>query len=444
LRELGVTSVRDVPALQRLAQNWELYGELLDISNVAFTEGIEINKQYGIVANTVAEKLNLVTNNFTALIATVGAGGTAIGPLLDGLNAMLKHFTELANNPFVQVLSSIVGVISVLTGVMFLLGSGMARMVASGLAMTQVFREAGSVVATVAKEQGVLGAVISVTTGKILQEVAAINAANVGLVKTEQQVKTTAKSVGFLSTTLKGIGWAALLSVIFEVGSAIYNEFSKQFQTAEQRANSYFGSLAGLSEAVKQDTAIWQQSGEAIATRQVALDKDIDATLQNRKAIDQWIGSQEDAADAAKNTSNVVGEQTIAFGANTAAWLTDSLVDNEGFKKIAQDPKLQEQLRAAGLDFQELLKQGLDSGNAEGYVDALITRIDTRLQTARASAHNEAASWQALGGTTTTSAAEAANLQAVYSALSGTIREYAVGVDNAALYPRQGKLLQTT
>jgi TP901 family phage tail tape measure protein len=99
LRELGITSVRDVPAILRLAQNSELVADLVRQSAEAFELGTESIEQYNTITSTLSERLKLLSQNFQLLISMSGeATAGAFGPLVDKANELVKALITITNN----------------------------------------------------------------------------------------------------------------------------------------------------------------------------------------------------------------------------------------------------------------------------------------------------------------------------------------------------------
>ena len=143
LRSLGITSVRDVPAILRLAQNTELLDSNLRDAAEGAREGTELNRQYFIVADTVAEKLKLLNNNFQAFLGTVGDSATNLGFAIDKLNEFLQAMTALAQNPFWSGVAAVSLSLAALAGIFGLLAAGAIRAVASMAALATAQAELG-------------------------------------------------------------------------------------------------------------------------------------------------------------------------------------------------------------------------------------------------------------------------------------------------------------
>src|SRR5690606_10316756 len=121
LSGLGISSVRDVPLIMRLANAGQVVSEAFKDSASGFEEATELADQYGIIAQTTAAKLQMLGNNFEILLATLAAGGTVFGGLIDGLIGMLRWMTAVANHPIGGFLSQAVILGTALTGVLLLM-----------------------------------------------------------------------------------------------------------------------------------------------------------------------------------------------------------------------------------------------------------------------------------------------------------------------------------
>ena len=111
LRGLGITSVRDVPVVLRLAMAADsegvIGGLLKQTMDDAENAAGETQRQYTIMADTVAAKLKVVGNNVLAFFAEAGKG--SLGPLGDMLDSLSESIADVTNSldDNVKVLGSI-------------------------------------------------------------------------------------------------------------------------------------------------------------------------------------------------------------------------------------------------------------------------------------------------------------------------------------------------
>lgn len=142
LAAVGITSVRDVPILQRLggalSSTGKVGGLLAESLDNAATAGGTMKEQYGIIADSISSKLQVLQNNIQALMDAAGSNALGVfGFVLSSINEKLKAFTDFANTPFGSVVAVIGGVVTAVAGVLTLIGSAAAIGLAGYIALTQ-------------------------------------------------------------------------------------------------------------------------------------------------------------------------------------------------------------------------------------------------------------------------------------------------------------------
>lgn len=169
LNELGITSVRDVPALLRLAnaadsagQAGGLLAQTMQDAADGFANATELADQYAIINDTVAAKMQVLGNNVENLMAVISQGGGALGGFLDFLNDLLRNLTELSRNPVGNAIIQITIAVTGLLGVLALLGAASAIGVAGLIAVTQA-------ATGLAASTGITRLSVSALTGQLAQ-----------------------------------------------------------------------------------------------------------------------------------------------------------------------------------------------------------------------------------------------------------------------------------
>lgn len=201
LRELGLNSVRDRPAIARLATAMNNVGEAGQLVNqtfedgvIGFSEAIEMSEQYSIISGTVAAKLQVLGNNWENLLVVLGQGGVIFGGLIDAANDFLRVLTDLARNPVAGVIAQVV-----------LVGAGLLGVL--GALATTALLGVGGLLAIVTA----MNAVSATGVGTNIT-LAGINAqlATMGTVG-----RTAATSLGFLRGGLIGIAAVAGVGILY-------------------------------------------------------------------------------------------------------------------------------------------------------------------------------------------------------------------------------------
>lgn len=190
LHELGITSVRDVPLLMRLAGAADDTGRAGMLLTQTFrdaasgmNDGTEIYKQYGIIANTTASKIKVMAQNFEALFAVIG--GATLGPinvLVDVITRAVKGLTDFIENGGVmaQTIIGIVLVMGTLIGILTIGGAIAARVSAAigglGAAMTAMGLATVGANGALSLQLGLLGGLIP-AGGRAAGAISAVGAA---------------------------------------------------------------------------------------------------------------------------------------------------------------------------------------------------------------------------------------------------------------------------
>src|SRR5690625_1660063 len=133
LKELGIQQVRDIPAVLKLAQNYELLGRSMDIAAQGYSEGSALAEHYGVIADEMASKIQILKNQFTLLLDSLGqfTQSDMFGCLVVGVSPARELVTALVNNQVGHVRSSAGVAISGLVGGLALLGASVVALVAS-------------------------------------------------------------------------------------------------------------------------------------------------------------------------------------------------------------------------------------------------------------------------------------------------------------------------
>lgn len=139
IRELGITSVRDVPILIRLANAANSAGEAGGLIAQSFGDAAdsvgEMDRQYEIISGTVSAKIQVFQNTLQSLLDTIG--GAQLGPLgvvLDTVTEHLRQLQEFAGSDWGWILG-VGAALTAVAGVLILLGGLAARGVAGYAAL---------------------------------------------------------------------------------------------------------------------------------------------------------------------------------------------------------------------------------------------------------------------------------------------------------------------
>lgn len=232
LQSIGIAASRDIPSILKLAQNTDLVNSSLAQAEQGFFSGTAASNAFGQVSQTVAAKLQVLSNNFDNLMAAMGA--STVGPLsaaLDGLNGILKATTDILGNPILSSIAAVALGFGGLVAVLAVLAAGYTAAQASMMAFDLIAARHNALVTTQAAETAAAAA----ANGGLAASQNAVNAATTGgglksFIASLGQMGAAGKaaSVGIkaLSTALKGIGWAGIAVAAGAATAGINASFS--------------------------------------------------------------------------------------------------------------------------------------------------------------------------------------------------------------------------
>jgi TP901 family phage tail tape measure protein len=192
IRSLGITSVRDVPILMRLANAQDSAGKsgallaqtMRDAGDAAGT----LQEQYQVISGTVGAKLQVMFQGVQNAINEISSTQLgAFGDILDNITTSVSRFTDaLGDNvrvldmfdlPFTNaealgVSLTIMGIV----GALALLIAGLGAVASGGIALTQVWRSIAGHFAAQAAATGTSTASLGANTGALLANTAAAQA----------------------------------------------------------------------------------------------------------------------------------------------------------------------------------------------------------------------------------------------------------------------------
>lgn len=179
LNRLGISSVRDVPLLLRLAGATDTVARSFDNAKTGFADGTELQRQYGIIATTTASRIQLLVNNITNLFAILGGGTT--GPIsffVDQLSLMAQAAADFLATDIGQGVAIFAIALTALIGVVFTIAGGLAFAAGTGLLFANALDKLG--LSAVAANVGVKTLQATIATGVIGTVAAASIAVTVG------------------------------------------------------------------------------------------------------------------------------------------------------------------------------------------------------------------------------------------------------------------------
>lgn len=106
LRALGINAVRDIDVFSRLANNFDIVRDSMDMANKEFARGTELDRQSKGIYNTTAAQLQNLSDAFKTLLANLGGPlANSIGFIANVLDKVIQAITHLG--PIVPIIGSL-------------------------------------------------------------------------------------------------------------------------------------------------------------------------------------------------------------------------------------------------------------------------------------------------------------------------------------------------
>lgn len=387
LRDLGIYSVRYTPSMLKLAQAGDVVSQAFGDAATGFGDASELSNQFGIVANTVAAKLTILSNTIKDIADAVGQSVVdgPFGALLDLLQSMAEGFLALARNPVGKFFLGLAASIGVAVGAFAAYKSVQALALASEFAMKIALK---SVSAEALRSGGAMrGLTATMFRFAVGQERANTFVRTYRAEAAAGAGATRAFSAGVKSATVATAGFGAAVKsafittgVLVAIGAAItlWTNLSNAQTEARQRAED-------LSNAIKEDTTAYNNGDGAIRTWDASIKNTVDTTDTATQAQDDWAvalntaaGVQDDLKKTTDDTTDSIDAQTLAIGKNAQAWVINQLYENKSLRDFVNSNR--QELEGLGFDLGDYINAVLSKGGAQQYLDQLYANIDKNRQ----------------------------------------------------------------
>lgn len=410
LREIGINNTRDADVVARLAGNYQLLDDAVQLSTRSFAEATFLQQESSRIFDTLTARVqifrNTWENTFFAIVEAVAPVVQEIVEFGTAVGNMVGNFAEA--NPEI---TAVVVVLTSLVGILGTLGIAVAAVSRGYIAMQQALAALTAATATNSAAASANTAATTAQTGALTGLTAAAGRAAVALRAAALAHPVTA--VIAVTTALVGAAaaWDAFNSDVDRANDKLIESQQAHLQAA--------GGMDRLKLAVREDTRAWEEtvdarrefiteSGRAVdmalsgaqlmnqadtarltttrelseaekeqrEQRRLAAQAELDyeravhgtvAGLKRRRsqmegdtsAIDRQIDKQESLRQAVKENSDEVDAQTVAFGEATFAWLEASQQSAVLESGILSNAEAMRALNDRGVNLISDMNQGL-------------------------------------------------------------------------------------
>jgi TP901 family phage tail tape measure protein len=379
LAQLGITSVRDVPTLLKLAQSVEEVDKQIRIANLGFAEGTELNEQYSVITSTLSEKVQVLKNNLAALGAAFGSASGPLTAVVDLLIGIIKAFEEILDNPINSFIAGFITSFVGFIGVLGLFGSLVAR-VAGGFvgfatALIEGFEAIGLM--KVSMDQATVstaantGATESNKKSKIALAIENYKAARAQQVETAATNADTAAKNGLTAATTRaiaatrafkfaigGLGVGLVVTGVFLLVDALFQQAgaAEDAANANEKLAESLGDISPFMAAIEKDTENYRKATMEARKEFDTFGGSVKANnleISDRGAILAVVTGQEDLlAGSVGKSADQIERQTLAIGENTEALIRQRIAQdlaNDALEDGLDLRGIQEAVRASEL-----------------------------------------------------------------------------------------------
>jgi len=369
LRELGITSVRDIPAILRLAQTSDEVAKLIGISNDEFLRGSKINQQYGIISDTTAEQVSRLGQNVQTLGAAFGDSVGPLGGFLKYLNQVVQGLTVWAQHPIGEAISGFIIITSLLIAAFTALFAAVAGAAASILAIRFALQKLGF---------DSIGAAAKVMIN---------NKAIDGLAFKSKfaTIAVLGLSAAFRALLIStGIG-AVLLLISWGLST-----LGKNSDATSSKLKDLYGDMESLSTAIDEDTAAFDKNtgkmkdgSDALRVYTRTIENKNDAIKDSVNIAGDFVHSDEQMTASTEDGTAALEKQTRVIDENTVAYFKNQLLKDEDIVDLFSDAAFQDAMNKAGVTVSELIAANIE-GESSPLTDAISAQLDAGIEELKA------------------------------------------------------------
>lgn len=310
LRQLGILNSRDAEVVARLAANYDVLSNSIDLAAESFAAGTYLQREADRIFQTLTAQVQLMSNAWDELkFSMVAAIGPLVEVLVSGATAVIRFISES------ELLVAVLGRL-LIVGAVAAAFAGLVAIVS------------GVVQAWIALRAALASGVVAMG---LMSSSAAASASTMGLLAGAARGATTAlaasaASAGVAATAMRALSVAMRLIAPLAIVTAIMAAVSglQRLTQSAQEANRAHLDAAGGVETLKQamidDTQAAMDSNDALIFRRQALAEMSAEELEAAGAARELAGNQRGLAAELGTTASAMSEMGDAAQAGTGAY----------------------------------------------------------------------------------------------------------------------------
>lgn len=404
---LGITNSRELNVIQRLANNTDVLASTMRDAHEQYLLATYASDAYAKVQDDLKSKMTIFQNVVDQLAASFG--DTLMVPMKAFMDMVIAggKFLNSWPGPLKLIMTIIAGVAAGLLlfkGTMLLAVAGMLAMKTAmdGLKISSVNGIASlSTFRTVAEQVGF----------KSLQAGTMVRILSFGLLSVDKSAKVAAAGTrifaGSMAMLQRALPALMILTLIGTIVASVAESMGQASEQGKKLGDSMLQAGGGAEElraAMIKDTAVYEKTGKAIGMLSFKYDEAVVSAAQLKEeqlaaaefaaatekgirqstvATGEIVDAKKIDADAqaklnevVKEGNNLLDDQQLALGANTAAFVANALAkygenqDQNLYEQIAGDSQGMRDMETLGFTIAEMIAAGMSKeGGATEYIE---------------------------------------------------------------------------
>lgn len=310
LRQLGIQNSRDAEVIARLAANYDVLRNSMDMAHDSFAAGTYLQREADRIFQTLTAQVQIMANAWDQFKFAVVA---AIGPFIEMMVSGATAVMEFVGNS--ELLVAVFGRLLIVGAVV----AGLAALAAVVSGLIQAWIALRTLLATTVVTMGLMSttAASSATTMGLLAGAARGAAASLG---------SAAASAGVAGVAMGALGAAmrliAPLAVITAIMAAV-QAFKALTQSASEAQRAHLDAAGGvetLKQAMIEDTEAAIDSRDALVFRRQSLEDMSDEELKAAEASRTLTGNQNRLSQELGTSASAMSAMGDAAQAGTGAY----------------------------------------------------------------------------------------------------------------------------
>ena len=389
LRSLGITSVRDIPAILRLAQSSDEVRRLIRLSTTEYIRASEVTEQYGVISGTVAANVTRLGQNIELIQSSVGNSVNALSGLLNILNLVVQGYNTIIDNPIGSVFFGVIIAAGLLVSGFALLVAQAAFVAAAYLAVTFVMRKLGIDLSFTQIGQLLFKKSLDQTIVSLYNQAAASQVSSAGLQRLTVGLKKAEIGAKLFRGAMRSLLITSGIGILLVALGAAIGYFVEQSAQAKRESEELYGSLEGLSEALAKDgrefdktTGKMKDGSEAFQVYTKNIEETDDSLADYAESARSATDAEADLTDVIEDANKALEDQDellLAAGNSVLEFFREAALRDEDLVRLFGDPRVLQAASDTGTGIRQLFEDAISGIDVGPQLDDIRSQLEAEV-----------------------------------------------------------------